>query len=102
MGMAGKLPSSLKALDAGISPDELLVDVAQAGGLHGRGDGLLRAADGSLQQLEIKVCMSALFVFCQWFWLLSILNADKRVQGAVQVLAARRTGWGRSFSKTST
>lgn len=54
LDMAGKLPLCLKALHAGISADELLVDVAQAGGLHGRSDGMLRAADGRLEPLEIK------------------------------------------------
>ena len=54
MGMAGKLPLALKALDAGISPQELLVDCAQAGGLHGKGDGSLVAVDGRAEGIEIK------------------------------------------------
>lgn len=54
MDMAGKLPLALKALDAGISPQELLVDCAQAGGLHGRGDGSLVASDGRAEGIEIK------------------------------------------------
>ncbi len=54
MDMAGKLPLALKALDAGISPQELLVDCAQAGGLHGRGDGSLVASDGRAEGIEVK------------------------------------------------
>jgi len=54
MDMAGKLPLALKALDAGISPQELLVDSAQAGGLHSRGDGSLVASDGRAEGIEIK------------------------------------------------
>jgi hypothetical protein len=62
LDMAGKLTLSLKALDAGITADELLVDVAQAGGLHGRGDGMVQRCSGHsspsseswLEPLEIK------------------------------------------------
>ena len=54
MDMAGKLPLALKALDAGISPQELLIDCAQAGGLHGRGDGSLVGNDGRAEGIEIK------------------------------------------------
>ena len=58
LDMAGKLTLSLKALDAGITADELLVDVAQAGGLHGRGDGMLqrcsRSTESWMEPLEIK------------------------------------------------
>eukprot|EP00283_Hemiselmis_rufescens_P027141 CAMPEP_0173468800 /NCGR_PEP_ID=MMETSP1357-20121228/77035_1 /TAXON_ID=77926 /ORGANISM="Hemiselmis rufescens, Strain PCC563" /LENGTH=386 /DNA_ID=CAMNT_0014437023 /DNA_START=227 /DNA_END=1385 /DNA_ORIENTATION=+ len=54
MDMAGKLPLALKALDTGISPQELLVDCAQAGGLHGRGNGSLVASDGCAEGIEIK------------------------------------------------
>jgi len=58
LDMAGKLTLSLKALDAGITADELLVDVAQAGGLHGKGDSMVqrcsRNAETWLEPLEIK------------------------------------------------
>ena len=60
MDMLGKLPLALKALDAGIAADKLLVDVAQAGGLFEASDGMLRAADGRLEPLEIKVSCSVL------------------------------------------
>jgi hypothetical protein len=51
-----------EALDAGITADELLVDVAQAGWLHGRGDGMVQCCSGHsspsseswLEPLEIK------------------------------------------------
>ena len=48
MDMLGKIPLALKALDAGITADELLVDVAQARGLFEMNDGMLLAADGRL------------------------------------------------------
>jgi hypothetical protein len=58
LDMVGKLTLSLKALDAGITADELLVDVAQAGGLHGKGDGMLQRyscnSQSWLEPLEIK------------------------------------------------
>lgn len=52
--MLGKLPLALKAIEAGITANELLVDVAQAGGLFEASNGMLRAADGRLEPLEIK------------------------------------------------
>ena len=39
---------------AGISLQGLLVDCAQAGGLHGKGDGSLVASDGRAEGIEIK------------------------------------------------
>ena len=53
--MAGKLPLCLKALEAGISASELVIDVAQAGGMCGENDGMLQAMNGTLEPLEIKV-----------------------------------------------
>jgi len=53
--MAGKLPLALKALSIGIPMTELLIDTAQAGGLHGKSDGCIvmrrtqRQPDGSSQ-----------------------------------------------------
>ena len=55
MDMAGKLPLSLKALAIGLDADDLVVDAAQAGGLLGKSDGMLRSASGQFEAVEIKV-----------------------------------------------
>jgi len=39
LDLAGKLPLAVKALSIDVSVDELLIDVAHAGGLHGKSDG---------------------------------------------------------------
>ena len=55
MDMAGKLPLSLKALAIGLGAHDLVVDAAQAGGLLGKSDGMLRGPSGELEAVEIKV-----------------------------------------------
>jgi hypothetical protein len=55
MDMAGKLPIAVKALEIGLSPDHLVIDTAQAGGLHGRSDGLIVNSSGRREAIEIKV-----------------------------------------------
>uniref|UniRef100_A0A7S0EZJ6 Uncharacterized protein n=1 Tax=Hanusia phi TaxID=3032 RepID=A0A7S0EZJ6_9CRYP len=73
MDLAGKLPLAVKALSIGVSVDELLIDVAQAGGLHGKSDGSIVhwhrgdhgdvlsprvAVDIRQESIEVKSCSS--------------------------------------------
>mmetsp|Transcript_18285 Transcript_18285/g.43908 ORF Transcript_18285/g.43908 Transcript_18285/m.43908 type:complete len:562 (-) Transcript_18285:24-1709(-) len=57
LDLAGKLPLCLRALDIGIDPSTLLIDVAQAGGVYGGGDGCLVRNRGAVEPIEIKGCI---------------------------------------------
>mmetsp|Transcript_59000 Transcript_59000/g.139370 ORF Transcript_59000/g.139370 Transcript_59000/m.139370 type:complete len:183 (-) Transcript_59000:18-566(-) len=52
--MAGKLPLSMWARHAGLPPEHLLVDFAQAGGAYGGSDGRIQLQGGSAEDVEIK------------------------------------------------
>ncbi|EKX33277.1 hypothetical protein GUITHDRAFT_120541 [Guillardia theta CCMP2712] len=63
----GKLPLALKALSIGIPADQLLIDVAQAGGLHGKSDGCIivgpqRQVSGSSRGEPLPLCREPLEV----------------------------------------
>eukprot|EP00961_Rhodomonas_salina_P020096 270092-Rhodomonas_salina.5 len=52
--LSAKFPLAIKALQLGISANDLMIDAAQAGGLYGRADGLIRNRDGLFEPLEVK------------------------------------------------
>jgi hypothetical protein len=52
--LSSKFIFALKALQVGLTTDDILVDSAQAGGLYGRADGLLRNPVGCFDPLELK------------------------------------------------
>ncbi|KAJ1465381.1 hypothetical protein T484DRAFT_1757458 [Baffinella frigidus] len=55
LDLAGKLPLALKGLDIGLKPEHLLLDCAQAGGLHGRDDGaVLNQKTKVREPIEVK------------------------------------------------
>ena len=67
LDFAGKLPLALKALSIGIPADQLLIDVAQAGGLHGKSDGCIivgpqRQVSGSSRGEPVPLCREPLEV----------------------------------------
>lgn len=57
LDLAGKLPLCLRALEIGIDPSSLMIDIAQAGGVYGGGDGCILSQGGALEPIEVKGCI---------------------------------------------